>query len=138
MNYFAGDLTGTREAYEDEQQTYLSSKDRYTFDEETMGAVHVPHFDTLLSGLDIHVLALFGEKDTNLNWRRTKALYESTIGENPHATLSVRTFPNANHLISLTETGSVREVEGQLIRSGEKAAGYYDIQVDWLRRRLSR
>ena len=85
-----------------------------------MGLVHVPGFDGILTGLDIQVLALFGEKDTNLDWRRTKALYESSIGKNRHATLVVRTFPNANHLIRLTETGSVREVEGQLIRGGTK------------------
>lgn len=64
--YFAGDLTGTREAYQNEQQTYLSSPHRYALDEETLGVVYVPDFDRILRNLDIHVLTLFGEKDAPL------------------------------------------------------------------------
>src|SRR5690606_22027358 len=88
--------------------------------------------------LDVHVLALFGEKNTNIDWRQTKALYESTIGKNPNATLTTHTFPKANHILSLTQTGSVREVEGQLIRGGTKADGYYDTQLNWLSNNVQR
>ena len=87
-------------------------------------------------GLDIEVLALFGEKDTNVNWRKANALYESTIGQNPNATLTVHTFPDGNHIINVTETGSVREVEGTPHGAGTKCKGYYETQIEWLRKHV--
>jgi hypothetical protein len=96
----------------------------------------VQNFDTMLSQLDIPVLALLGEKDTNVNWRKTRALYESTIGRNPRATLTVRTFPNCNHAMNVSATGSVREVEGMPLDAGVKCDGYYETQIEWLRKHV--
>lgn len=134
--FFAGDLTGSRKDYEAEQTVYLQAKDRYQFDPETLSMIRVQNFDALLSRLDIDVLALFGEKDTNVDWRKARALYESTVGQNPKATLTMHTFPDGNHNISVSATGSIREVEGMPLESGTKCNGYYEAQIEWLRKRV--
>jgi hypothetical protein len=38
-----------------------------------MCTVYVPGFRDLLGRLDVPVLALFGEKDRNVDWRKTRA-----------------------------------------------------------------
>jgi alpha-beta hydrolase superfamily lysophospholipase len=129
--YFAGDLTGSEEQFEAEQKAYLNAEHKYEFD-ENISVIRVPNFDRTLSKLGINVLALFGEKDTNVNWRKTLALYKSAIGQNPQATLTVHTFPNANHNINVSKTGSVREVEGMPVGAGVISKGYYETQIKWL------
>lgn len=133
VTYYAGDLEISREAYNKEQAAFMKVKDQYEFEPETASLIMVPDFDTLFSSLNIDVLALFGEKDTNVDWRKAKQVYESTIGNNPNASLHTQTFPNANHSLTISPTGSVREVEGNLMREGVKAEGYYRVQLDWLR-----
>jgi hypothetical protein len=130
--YFAGDLTRTRAEYEAEQRVYMESTESIEFDEETFSVIRVKNFGEMLSRLDVDVLALFGERDTNVDWRKARALYESAIGEQSEATLTVRTFPACNHSMNESETGSVREVEGTPLDSGVKCDGYYDSQIDWL------
>jgi hypothetical protein len=103
---------------------------------ETGMTIFVDGFDEMLHGLDVDVLALFGEKDRNVDWRKTRALYEETIGRNPRATLSVRTFPDGNHNIDVSETGGIREMRG--MSEHRKSAGYYEAQLDWLRERVLR
>ncbi len=132
--YFAGNLTGTRKEYEAEQVAYSQAKGKIQFDEETLSIIRIKNFDQMLSGLNIHVLALFGEKDTNQNWRKARGLYESTIGRNPKATLTVRTFPDGNHGITVSATGTIREVEGVPLDAGVKCKGYYETQIEWLRK----
>ena len=96
--------------------------------------MYTQDFDEMLGRLNIDVLALFSEKDTNVNWRKARALYETTIGRNPNASLTIRTFPDGNHNIKVSKTGSVREVEGMQVGSGEKCKDYYKSQIDWLRK----
>src|SRR5690606_29155205 len=69
------------------------------------GSTDVPGFAERLLSLDVDVLALFGDKDINVDWRKTKALNERTIGQNPRATLTVETFPDGNHNIQRSATG---------------------------------
>ncbi|PHR93762.1 MAG: alpha/beta hydrolase [Robiginitomaculum sp.] len=92
--------------------------------------IYVPGFEDMLRGLDLDVLALFGKKDTNVNWRKTKALYERTIGENPSATLRVKTFADGNHNIHQSETGGSQEM--QAMQERIKSEGYYEAQIEWL------
>lgn len=133
VRYFAGDLTGTRKAYEAEQERYRQDAEAYEFDPRTMSVIRVRNFDGILAALDLDVLALFGEKDTNVDWRTARSLYESTVGRNPAASLRIRTFPDCNHSMNVTRTGSVREVEGTPLDAGVKCPGYYEAQIDWLR-----
>ncbi|MGB6228677.1 MAG: alpha/beta hydrolase [Litorimonas sp.] len=101
-------------------------------DDALCAYVFVEAFDRMLAELDVDVLALFGERDLNIDWRRTRTLYEDTIGRNPEASLSIVTFPEADHNIDRSETGSLREMQS---RDGAvKADGYYDVQAEWLAR----
>jgi len=131
--YLAGDLTGSREDYEAEQDAYMQAKEKYEFDEETLSVIRVQNFSDMLSGLEVDVLALFGDRDTNVDWRKARTLYESAIGRQANATLTVRTFSGCNHAMNPSTTGSVREVEGTPLRAGVKCDGYYETQIDWLR-----
>ena len=88
----------------------------------------------MLSKFDLNILALFGEKDTNVNWKNAKNLFETTIGQNPNATLTTHTFPNCTHSMSVSATGSVREVERIPLDGGIKCEGYYDAQIEWLKK----
>jgi pimeloyl-ACP methyl ester carboxylesterase len=121
----------TRQSYEREQTKLRSAQAPLPIELETGMTVYVHDFDAMLTRLDVDVLALFGEKDLNVDWRKTRTFYEATIGRNPKASLSVRSFPDGNHNIDVSETGSMREM--QSMRSWRKNDGYYDTQIDWLR-----
>ena len=82
----------------------------FVVDEEAGLQVYVPDFRQVLGAIDRPVLALFGEKDTNVNWRMTSKLYRATIGANPRADLTIETFPSANHNLKQAQTGGVREI----------------------------
>lgn len=131
--YFAGDLTGTREAYEAEQAAFMATRAEYEFD-ENLAVLRVRGFDQILRGLAVDVLAIFGDRDTNVDWRAARDLYLETFGRNREATLAIRTFPGCNHSLNVSATGSVREVEGMPLDRGRKCDGYYEVQEDWLRR----
>ncbi|MEL6216247.1 MAG: alpha/beta hydrolase, partial [Pseudomonadota bacterium] len=98
---------------------------------ETGLIIYIDDFPEMLSGLDVPVLALFGEKDTSVDWRAARALYEKTIGENPDASLTVKTFADGNHNLHVAETGGFREMLG-LLKAPEMVPGYYDVMVGWL------
>ncbi len=99
-------------------------------DDEMCDYVWIENFDHMLSSLDIDVLALFGEKDLNVNWRKTRDLYTTTIGENPNASLFVRTFPDADHALNVAETGSMKEMQAMSTRT--KTQDYFEVQTRWL------
>jgi alpha-beta hydrolase superfamily lysophospholipase len=119
-------------AFAEQQRRFRSGETQV--DPATGLMIYVPGFDALLNGLDVQVLALFGEKDMNVDWRRTRALYERTIGMNPDASLTVRTFPDANHNLQRAATGGLREMVEMTERL--PAEGYYEAQLAWLRERV--
>jgi uncharacterized protein len=121
----------SRAAYEREQVEFRGAERRRRTEMDTGMPLYLLDFDTMLSGLNIPVLALFGEKDLNVDWRKTRALYETTIGKNPKATLTVRTFASGNHNIDVCETGSMREMQSMVTR--RKCDGYYAAQIEWLK-----
>jgi hypothetical protein len=56
-------------------------------------------------------------------------LYENTIGKNPNAKLTIKTFPDCNHNIFKCRTGGLRE-------KLEKIAfcdGYFGAMAQWLK-----
>ena len=93
--------------------------------------VYVPNFEKVLMSIDRPVLALFGAKDTNVDWRKTKALYQSTIGANPEASLTIKVFPDADHNLKQSKTGGVREMRDQP-RDTPYVEGYYETMLSWL------
>ena len=100
-------------------------------DPDTGLMIYVDDFPELLGELDVPVLALFGEKDSSVNWRSTQALYENSIGKNPDASLTIRTFPDANHNLHQSTTGSFREMI-EILNAPEMAPGYYSAILTWL------
>ena len=100
-------------------------------DPETGLQIYVPGFAETLSSLNIPVLALFGEKDTSVDWRSTAALYQRTIGANPRARLTVRTFADGNHNLQQAATGGLREMIE--MRERRASVGYSEAMEDWLR-----
>ena len=100
-------------------------------DPETGLMIYVEDFPELLSGLDIPVLALFGEKDTSVDWRSARALYEETIGQNPRASLTVGTFSNGNHNLHVAQTGGFREML-EILKDPQLVPGYYGAMTAWL------
>ena len=85
-----------------------SSKGLFPIELETGMQLNIQDFDALLANLDIDVLTLFGEKDLNVDWRKTRALYD--------AILTVKTFPDGNHNIDVSATGSMREMQSMATR----------------------
>ncbi len=99
-------------------------------DNDMCSYVHIEDFEGMLSSLEVDTLAIFGEKDLNVDWRKTRALYQASIGQNPNASLAVASFKDADHNLHVSETGSIREM--RTMTAPQKSDGYYDVQVNWL------
>ena len=102
-------------------------------DEDEGLMVYVPGFRDVLGSINAPVLALFGEKDTQVDWRKTAMLYEETIGMNPKASLEITVFPDANHILKQCDACGVRETNS-LPWDAPFAEGYYESMVSWLER----
>jgi alpha/beta superfamily hydrolase len=101
-------------------------------DDDLCAYLHIENFDAMLASLAVDALAIFGEKDRNIDWRKTRQLYERTIGQNPDASLTVASFKDADHNLNVSRTGSLREM--QAMTEPRKSSGYYEVQIDWLKR----
>ncbi len=99
-------------------------------DPKTGLPVNIENFEELLSNVKIPVLALFGEKDMNINWRKTKSLYEKTIGV--HGDLTVVSFPNCNHSIQECETGGFYEFYNKTLPP-KRCDGFLSVIENWLK-----
>jgi len=129
MVFLSGGKDEDEAAFLAEQKQFLSGT--FQVDPATGLMIYVPDFEQMLVRLNIPVLAIFGEKDNNVNWRNTAALYSRTIGKNPNASLTIKTFPDGNHNLQQARTGGFREM---LEMSERRAsAGYYEAMADWLR-----
>lgn len=125
--YFNGNDVPTREGYLRWQNTFATGEN--IVDEETGLKIYVPDFDKLLNKINCPVLALFGEKDSQIDWQRTIAFYKKTIGAKPHANLTIKTFPEGNHNIQKCTTGGFREK----LTSYKPCDGYYETMASWLK-----
>ena len=84
----------TKAAYLRQQKTFIA--EHHPFDEASRLMIYVPGFRQILKTIRCPVLALFGEKDSVVDWRSTMALYKETIGSGVNADLVIKTFPNCN------------------------------------------
>lgn len=125
--YVTGNSTPTREGYIQWQKKLQSGE--IVVDKETELPVYVVGFEALLGKINCPVLALFGEEDTQVDWRKTRALYRKAIEKNPRASLTVRTFPNCNHSMLTCRTGGYRED----LSDARICDGYYDAMLSWLK-----
>ena len=130
MVFLSGGKDEDRAAFLSQQKQFLSGT--FQVDETTGLMIYVPHFQSILAQVKVPVLAIFGEKDRNVNWRNTVALYSKTIGKNPNASLTIRTFADGNHNLQQAQTGGLREMLQMSEHSA--SAGYYEAMMDWLQR----
>lgn len=123
---FFGESGGENE-YLANQKKFLS--ERHSFDAQTGLMIYVPELRPVLSSLRCPVLAIFGEKDMNIDWRSTLKLYRETIGD---SRLTVRTFPDGNHNLQKCQTGGWRE---NVINNRRWApcSGYHECMSEWLK-----
>ncbi|WP_233079843.1 alpha/beta hydrolase family protein [Rheinheimera soli] len=99
-------------------------------DDDMCSYVFIENFEAMLASLEVDTLAIFGERDLNVDWRKTSKLYQTTIGQNPKASLLIASFEDADHNLHVSETGSIREMQN--MNSPRKSDGYYDVQLKWL------
>ena len=123
------DNTISEEEFLDYQRRFRTGE--LAVDRDTGLMIPVPRFREILSSIDAPVLALFGEKDTNVDWRKAAAIYRETIGVNPAASLTIKTFPDANHSLRQCKTGGIRELLAE-IETAPYADGYYETIFSWL------
>lgn len=129
MVFLSGGKDEDKASFLAEQKQFLSGV--FRVDAATGLMIYVPHFEHVLSQVNIPVLAIFGEKDRNVNWRNTAALYANTIGKNPNASLTIRTFPDGNHNLQQARTGGLREMVE--MSEHRPSSGYFEVMTDWLR-----
>ena len=118
------------------EQGYLKMQQSYTrkgrFDPKSGLWVYLENFDKVLGKINCPVLALFGENDSQVNWRKTKKLYEQTIGKNAQASLTIKTFKNCNHSLQKCRTCAYREDLSAL--QWQACDNYYKTMKSWLKK----
>ncbi len=125
LNRFNGGSKITEEGYYSYQKEFMKKE----LDEKTGLEIYVPGFEKILSKVDCPVLAVFGELDMNVDWKKTKALYETTIGDN--SKLTVATYPDCNHNIFKAKTGGFYEFEDNNLEH-IRCDGYLETLSHWL------
>jgi uncharacterized protein len=118
----------SEEEFKRAPEYYKTSGDQ--FDETTGLMIMLPGFDTLLKKITCPVLALFGELDSQVDWRKTKVLYQNTIGKNPKASLQIKSFANCNHNMNRCKTGASKEDLKEF--NWATCDGYHDTMRVWL------
>jgi hypothetical protein len=123
--YLNGSSVPTKEGYI-EWQAKLKE---ITFDDKTGLQIYIPAFDKMLSKINCPVLAIFGDKDCNVDWKKTLALYKRTIGKNPAASLTTKVLPNCDHGMLQCKTGGIREDLSNAVMPD----AYFDTMFSWLK-----
>ncbi|MEM6804850.1 MAG: alpha/beta hydrolase [Bacteroidota bacterium] len=118
----------TEEDYYNYQKTFMKEE----LDEETGLQVVVKDFESILTNINCPVLALFGERDMNVDWKKTKALYEKTLAQ--HTDLAIKSFPNCNHNILTCETGGFYEFQDNDL-AYKRCNGFLEAINEWLNER---
>ena len=124
--YINGNSIPTKERYLRWQKKFQTGEN--IVDEKTGLLIYVPEFAKLLGKVNCPVLALFGEKDSNVDWQKTRDLYKKTIGKNRNASLTIKVLPDCNHNILKCKTGGYREK----LANRQPCDGYYDVMSLWL------
>ncbi len=127
--------TYTAEITEEDRQDYIQEQKQYTsqghFDVPSGLWAYIDHFDKTLLKVNCPVLALFGANDSQVDWRKTKKLYEETIGINPGSELTVKVFENCNHTLQKCITCAWGEELSSL--NWEACDNYYETMETWLK-----
>lgn len=90
-------------------------------------------FDPLpfLEKLKVPIIAFFGEKDVLVPPGGNAAIMEAALEKAGNKDVTIRILPGVNHQFQLPGVGP----DG-FQTSGKTPPGYYDVMIDWLRKRL--
>ncbi|MEM6631145.1 MAG: alpha/beta hydrolase [Bacteroidota bacterium] len=117
-------------AYVENQQAFLQSDEPSPLRDGVKDPIALPGFTHIIQSVRCPVLAIFGEKDSQVNWRDAQILYEATLMD--RAPLEIVSFPDCNHTLMQCETGAVFE---NLEKFGyADCGGYHAAMNDWLGR----
>lgn len=120
---------------EADRKEFKQEQEQYTrkghFDAKSGLWAYIDDFDQRLLKVSCPVLALFGANDSQVDWRKTKKLYEETIGVNPNSELAVKVFENCNHVLQKCITCGWREDLSAL--KWRPCNNYYETMVAWLK-----
>ena len=123
------------EQYSSEEE-YLKDQKRalkmYLFDDKTASIIIVPGMSDILKNIQCPVLAIFGEKDSQIDWQKTITFYKETIGVNPKSELTIKTFPNCGHVLYKCKTCGL-DTEDLKLYNYQPCDGYYETMTIWLK-----
>ncbi|WP_422104816.1 alpha/beta hydrolase family protein [Winogradskyella sp.] len=114
---------------EEDYYQYQETSKVQVLDEATGLPIVITDFDNMLSNINCPVLAIFGEKDMHVDWRKTKALYEKTLGKTTD--LTIKSFPDTNHNLYKCKTGGFYEFQDHDL-PWERPEGFLQTLSDWL------
>lgn len=115
----------TKEGYYREQKSIMQNL-LYNRDSTSNLYVLVPNFKDVLNQINCPVLAIYGEKDYVVDWRKTILLYKETIGEKNN--LTIKAFPDGNHALLKCKTGASNEK----LENAEFCDEYLTAMATWL------
>jgi uncharacterized protein len=124
-----GELDSSKEEYVKNQKEAMR---KYNFDDATATIILVPGFSGILKKIQCPVLAIFGEKDSQVDWQKTIAFYKETLGANPKTELVIKTFPNCGHPMLKCKTCGM-DYEDLKLFNYQPCNGYYDTMSGWLK-----
>ncbi|MCW9016417.1 MAG: dienelactone hydrolase family protein, partial [Kangiellaceae bacterium] len=78
------------------------------------------------------VLAILGDNDKHVDWRKTKRLYEQTMGKGDDSQLNIKVFKGADHALKMSKTGDYFEVSKPGYWDLPYAKGVFKSMVDFL------
>lgn len=116
----------SEEAYYREQKEIMKHPSILERDSLTNKYILIPDFKDVLHKINCPVLAIYGEKDYVVDWRKTIPLYKGTLGEKN--ILTIKSFPDGNHAILKCKTGASNEK----LKNPEFCDEYLETMSNWL------
>ena len=104
------------------------------YDEASGLPIVAKDFDETLEALDVPVLALLGDTDSQVDWRRTRDFYRRTLGNDSETDLTLRILNDCNHAMRVAETGAWRE-DLSAAGLGQRCPEYWPTIHEWLEAR---
>jgi hypothetical protein len=122
----------SRDAFVAQQASAGEDPNRY--DPDSGAPIAAEGFGETLRSLDMPVLAVLGDKDSQVDWRRTRDFYRRTLGEDPDTDLTLRVLEDCNHAMRVAETGAWRE-DLSAPGLGQRCPAYWPTLLEWLAER---
>jgi len=92
---------------------------------------------SLLEKITCPVLAIFGDKDTIVDFKESARVYAEALRKAGNQDVTIKIFPNADHIIFSSATGGGKELEQSFQRPIKVfAPGYLEAMGDWLQKRF--